>query len=366
MSKPLFTDAELSAHEKALAKLQKESRKPGSDFSSYWRERQNLEKAHELEMVKRAQARETEYLNALIILVGSKGHEYVPFVHAFKSSDEKLIKDKTKEYDTPETRRSLFTVLCALTEIPHNWATSAFVRFLRGNGKQRGAKYHGAGLFAVEYGWKGEEVVAICKPITSDQDLYSKVVMSYTDLTEVENEIREKNPDYEESSTDLRFASCARRDVAFLKKLCGILESRGLGPIPTPTVKEPSGPRVPKVFKPGDVIRKATLRDLPLPAHVRIPVERLPSGMSLFDAKPENWSDSTIDQVVLRLGNAGRYHCASIGADPKKAHEERVFGNDKGFLDGATYIGPWTGTTVKEPLTIKFQFRKPEKKKKAA
>ncbi len=364
MAKPLFTEAELSAHEKALDKLQNESRKPGSDFSAYWRERTNLEKAHELEMVKRAQARETDYLNALTILVGSKGHEYVPFYQAFASSDAKTIMDKVNERDTPETRRSLFTILTALTEIPHSWATSAFVRFLRGNGKQRGAKYHGAGLFAVEYGWKGDEVTAVCKPIMNERDMYSKVVMSYTDLTEVEAEMAEKDPDYEEASTDLRFASCARWDVAFLKKLCGILESRGLAPIPTPTVKEPSGPRVPKVFKPGDVIRRATLRDLPLPAHVRIPVERLPSGMAWIEAKPENWTDSTIDQVVLRLGNAGRYRYASIGSDPNKAHEEGIFGNDKGFLDGATYVGPWAGKTVKDPLVIKFQFRKPEKGKK--
>ena len=370
MPKPLFTKEELTSHEKALEKLEQDYRKSTRSHGDYWAERENLVKAHELEMVKRAQVRAPEYLNALIILAGSRGHTYVPFEHVFVGSDNPKIEAKYKECNTPETRRTLYTILQALTEIPHSWATSAFVRFLRGNGKQRTAKYHGAGLLGVDYGWKEDEVSAICKIITQEHEAYSKVVMSYTDLTEVERELEKKDPDYEvhkESKTDLRFAACARRDKEFLQKLCGMLEKEGLGPIPTPETKEPKGPRVPKVFKPGDVIRKATLRDLPLPAHVRIPVERLPSGMEWHKAKDGDWTKSTIDQVVVRLGDSGRYTYASIGREPDVAYQERTFDyQGKDWLDGATFVGLWKGKIVHSALGIKFKFRKPEKKKAGA
>jgi hypothetical protein len=180
--------------------------------------------------------------------------------------------------------------------------------------------------------------------------------------------MKDKDADYEvaaeKSGKDLRFASCARRDKEFLNKLCGMLEKDGLGPISTPTVKEPKGPRTPKVFKEGDVIRKATLRDLPLPAHVRIPIERLPSGMGSPAAKPSDWTESTIDQVVEKLNQSGEYYYALIGNDPKTAYRPGFIDyKDKDFLDGAMYVGPWKGKILNQELVIKFVFRKPEKKK---
>lgn len=363
MSEPLFTKKELVAHEAALTAHEKEHNRTKSDWGTYWAERENLVKAHQLVGIKRAQARAREYLDGLLVLVGSRGQEYLRFEHAFASSDDPKIKKKIAECNTPEARRTLYTILKALTEIPHSWATSAFTRFLRGNGKQRGAKFHGAGLLAVEYGWKGNEVEAICKPITSDRDPYSRVLMSYVDLTEVEREVKEKEPDYE-VGTDLRFAACARRDKEFLQKLCGMLEAEGLADIAAPVLKEPPGPHVPKVFKAGDIIRRKDLRDLPLPAHVRIPVERLPTGMSWSDSKPGDWTMSTIDQVVQHIGNQGNYTFASIGNDPNTAHIESFNWKDKSWLDGATYVGPWKGKKVTAPLKINFVFRLPEKKKK--
>lgn len=354
MSKPLFTAAELATHEQALAVLETKWR--AGNFDKYWEQRKATHATHNLEETRRAQARPDEYLDALLILVGHRGGKYVEFDDAFTNSDNSEYRLAVQEVDTPENRRSLFTILKALTEVPRSWATSAFLRFLRGTGKQKDAKYHGAGTFGVRYGWKEEEVKAICQVLTGGgydrHTPYSSVIMSYADVAE---EIHEDDPDYEVVDYGTQFvATRATRDTAFLEKLCSILDSRGLGPTPAPADEKPKKDRKVKVFHTGDIIKKSNLRDLPLPAHVRIPIERQ-------DAATKQWVDSTIEKIVTGLGN-GRYSYAVIqpGKNSNTAYPDGSYSmGSKEDLFGATFLGEWKGKVSKDKtMRINFYYRR--------
>ena len=166
MGKPLFTKKELDAYEDRLLAIDRkhgyrdEKRKASFNFDNYWGDKEGCKKAHEIETIKRAQARPDDFLNALLVLVGNRGSAYVPFESAFEDNDEPTVLAEIKTHDTALNRRWLYTLLRGLSEIPKSWAMSAYTRFLRGTGKQKSAKYHGAGTFGVDYGWKAKEVDA--------------------------------------------------------------------------------------------------------------------------------------------------------------------------------------------------------------
>lgn len=251
--RPLFMDKELQKQRAALNALDTARKRGNTPWAQSWSERQALEQAQLTEMVRRAQDRAEEYLNALLVLVGKRGAEYVPFDSAFALSASAEMQAMVREADTAENRRVLYTILRALTEIPKSWPFSALVRFLRGVGKQRGAKYHGAGTLGVRYGWSEREVQGIVRTVADGHNPYSQVLMSYADP---EQEACEAEPEVEYEPAPFG-ATRAERDCAFLERLCGMLEARGLSEVPAPAAEKPKQKHKPKVFKAGDVIRKS-------------------------------------------------------------------------------------------------------------
>ena len=140
----------------------------------------------------------------------------------------------------------------------------------------------------------------------------------------------------------------AERDVEFINRLCDILEKRGLAPVARPASKKAKKVRKPKVFKSGDKIRSATIRDLPLPAHVRIPIEK-------FDEESKQWLEAHIEHAVLRMGTQGYYEGAPVGNG--KCYTKGYLMERKDGLNGATYLGPGTGERVNKRLDYKFRRR---------
>jgi len=356
MAKTLFTAKELGAQKKKLAGIEK--RKSKDNWNAYWAEKAACDEAWTVFTVRKAQARPDEFINALLVLVGERGAQYVPFESAFALSDSKEITAMVLKHDTDENRRVLYTLLRALTEIPKSWAMSAYIRFLRGTGKQKTAKHHGAGMFSTDYGWKGQEVQAIANIIAGSHYAtgYSTTLMAYAD---VDQEIRDEDPDFELTDYDATFkATRAERDIEFLNLLCENLEARGLAPVPRPTRKVTAKKRKPRVFKSGDRVRNATVRDLPLPAHVRIPIMRQ-------DKKAKDrskWVEADIEFVVLKLYQGG-YDYARVGGGTAYRHPRGYhLMSHKDWLHGAIYLGPWTGKIEKQAMEYKFYIRQRENK----
>ncbi len=332
MGKPLFSAEESALQKSKIDKLAGERKS---------NEIENVREAFMLEGIRRAQSRPEELLNGMIICVGSRGHRYVLLDEAFSHSDSKKIKDDLNSFDTPEARRNLYTMLRALTEVPRSWATSAFTRFLRGIGKQSGAKYHGAGMFGVKYGWKVREVDAISYVMTSDSyrgyTTYSGVLMSYANtLEEIEEEGRYNRAKF--------YAVRVERDIPFLNKLCEMLEARGLGPIPALPDEKPKKERKIKIFKAGDIVRQRDLRDLPLPALVRIPVTKVFKGK---EGEKDQRIAGHIDEVVTKIHEVHYYDYYVVDKD-NKAYKYFLGYSFKTNLDGATFLGEWKGEIVKD------------------
>jgi len=352
MAVPLFTEQELAEHKDRCDAVWKEWR--GGSNKRSWEEcsaeSEALRMAFRVETARRIEQRAEEFLNGLLVSVGSRGTKYVDFHKAFSESDTEEMKNLVLLYNTPESRRTLYTILRALTEVPTTWGRSAFMRFLRSTGKQKGKQYHGAGALGADYGWIEDEVRVFCYNVADAYSPYAKVLMSYAD---VEKEIREVDPDFEVADYTAKFAGTrAERNIPFIEKLCTLLEEQGLADVPIPKEKSPQKERVPKVFKTGDVIRRNTLRDLPLPAHVRIPIEKLDEGSG-------QWLPSHMEQVVTVLGKQGHYIGLPIANDGK-AYEGWYDWHGKDWLEGAIYLGPWNGEIMKgKELRIKFKFRRP-------
>lgn len=351
----LFTPTELKAHKQKLSALenkrQKLDRNDNTAWRKLWDEQDAINKAHQIETIRRAQARPNDFLNGLLVLVGNRGASYLEFDTAFDHSTDPKVTKEIIAANTPEARRNLYTILRALTEVPKSWATSAFCRFLRGTGKQKDAKYHGAGTFGVRYGWKEQEVEQICRIITS-RGMYADCLMSYADVAD---EIHNADPDFEIVDYHTTFtATRVERDVTFLNTLCKLLEGQGLGPVPTPAPVKPKKARKIKVFKSGDIVRKKDLRDLPLPAHVRVAIER----RATFD---DPWTEDSLELVVIGLNDGGYFEYAVVTPNAKTAYKESEYCSTKrkDFIDGATFLGKWTGEIAKKKIvSLKFSYRK--------
>lgn len=343
MAKPLFSPTEEDDY-------RAEMRRPctNEDWKTFYAQNRAKEQAHLIETNKRAQARPVELLNALIILVGNRGAKYIEFDDVFALSDSEEVVTEVEKTNTPETRRQLYTILKALTEIPKTWAASAFLRFLRGTGKQKDAKYHGAGSFGVLYGWKEEEVKNIVQVIADSESPYSKVLMSYANTYQEIRDAEDAGEDYE-YGTEFK-ATRVERDYKFIERLCGLLEKQGLGPIPIPAEEKPKKARKIKQFVPGDIVKKTNLRDLPLPAKVRLTIER-------YDENSKIWLESTMDIVVTSLTNTGRFTYAIV-PDGKTAYFENYrYGRSKRELEGATFLGKFDGELSKKEITVRYLYR---------
>ena len=143
------------------------------------------------------------------------------------------------------------------------------------------------------------------------------------------------------------------------------MEARGLAEIPSPKISAPKEARAPKHFEPGTIIRKGTLRDLPLPALVKVPIEKNTDGKY-----PGEWAPGEVEWVVTRLLNNGEAVCYRAGPEtpnPRKrvaCVSDRLWcAESKEFLYGATYLGPWEGKLDKHnKLNYKFRYRRPGSK----
>lgn len=348
MAKPLFEKSELIGYRERSARIGEKYILSGN-WNESWAEREALDRAIQIETVRRVKERVDEYLNALLMVIGNRGGVYIAFDRAFVNSDYSEYLKVLKRVDIPENRRILHTILKALTQIPKSWARSAFVRFLRGTGKQKKAKYYGAGSLGPQYGWTEREVTGVCEVIAGDTNPYAKVLMSYAD---VPKEIQNKDPDFEIVDHDVQFkATCVERDIEFLHRLCQILENRGLAEVPDIKERKKTKPHVPKIFKSGDIIRKGNLRDLPLPAYVRIPIER-------FKGESQDVTPDFLERVVLGLGNGGQYRYAQVRSGVAYQDRQYMDIDYKSHLYGATYIGPWKDRIEKgKELKINFRFR---------
>lgn len=326
------------------------------DWKSYWNERECCRIAYDTKLTRLAKERPEDILNALLVCIDNKGEKYVPFYSAFEHNDSEEISKSIQKADTPENRRWLYTILRALTEIPKSWAKSAFVRFLRGIGKQKDSKYHGAGLFGEKYGWTTRQIDSICGIIASCYSggsvSYASLFMSYADVQE---EIDEADPEWEEVKGDERFAATrADRDVEFLNKLCSMLEEKGLSAIATPAPQKPKKAHVPKEFKPGDVIRKNTIRDVPLPAHIRIPIDK--RNVDKDGNFVGDWYEDYIEKVVTKLGNGNGYMNSAYVVDGKAGAPNNF--DRKSNMEGAIFLGKWTGGFSKFDIRPKFFYTK--------
>lgn len=346
---PLFSEAETAKRVRELKKL---SSKPDSvDWTDWWNQRQALERAQLAEKVRRAQARADDYLNGLLILVGNRGGHYLPFDEAFERSGSAELKKELAKCDTPANRRVLYTILRALTEVPKSWAMSAVTRFLRGTGAQKKAKYHGAGALGVRYGWKDREVGSIAAVIADGRNPYSLVLMSYADVAEENRQEAESEEELIPYGNTFA-ATRADRDVEFLNQLCGILETRGLADVPAPAAEKPKKERKVKVFKPGDVVRKNTLRDLPFPAHLRVTIEKQ-------DPESKQFVSDTVEWVAFDIkGPYSRCYRVKDGvAYPSNRYRSEEY---KSHLIGAVYLGKWEGPiNESKKLAYKFYYRLP-------
>lgn len=308
--------------------------------------------------------RAEEFAAGLLLLVGTRNKCY-KLDDLFTHSKNEKLQEELANHNTPENRRALHTLLKALSEIPRNWARSTFVRHLRNNGTQKGKeyKYYGKGAFGADFGWKEKELSLVCDVLMGNEySSYGQMLIAYAD---VESEIRTEDPDLEgERSYEATFAGTrTEKYKPLIDKLCEILEKDGLASVPEPKKKAPSKPRPKKEFKPGDTIRKGTLKDLPLPALVRVPIEKTTDHRT--------WEPHQVEWVVHDLLNWGEFVCYRVGkqnSDPRQrvAYRASKYSSTerKELLDGATYLGPWEGTlNSKKFLEYEFRFRRPEKTK---
>jgi hypothetical protein len=213
-------------------------------------------------------------------------------------------------------------------------------------------------MFGTAYGWKTKEIDAICHTLAGDRWAtdhvgYGECLMTFVD---VDQEIRDEDPDFEVIDYDVvHKATRVERDVEFIETLCSILEERGLGPVPHPKAAKPKKKRKPKQFKPGDKIRRATIRDLPLPAHIRIEIERRDK-----DSDSKDWYGDHLEQVVVAIHNNGHYIPALVVKDKaflKKGSFDATWGKDKRWLEGATFLGKWEGSIANKRVEPKFHYR---------
>ncbi len=365
---PLLSDAEIKSWEGRLKDLEAEHRKGGTYLESKYYAEEKAIKLEELALVKqRVLQRVGEFTDALLLMVAERGTKQYPLGWIFSHSAEARVIVDIERANTPENRRDLHTLMSALKTTPKSWGRSAFVRFLRDNGEQANPKYKypGKGLFAKEYGWKTDQLNMICDQLLGNRWHESwelgRVLNSFADVAD---EIREDDEEMEkEGSYKATFsATRAERNNELIDEVLSVLERRGLAPMPEPKKSEPKPPRQPKQFSPGDKIRSATLRDLPLPALVRVQIEKCTDG------KREEWKPGEIDIVVRQLGNQGGFKCYIAGpakpeASERVAHRGNVLHYSyswerKELLHGAEYLGPFKGKFDEREVRAQFMTRK--------
>lgn len=129
--------------------------------NKYGKRRASIGQIREQLVISRVAANPEPFLMGCLYIVSSRGiYDWFgyPSVYVWEKDQDPTWVDFRDKSNTLESRRTLHLILTALLEIPPTWGRSAFLRFLRGTGKQAGAKYTGAGALGKNSGWTQKEL----------------------------------------------------------------------------------------------------------------------------------------------------------------------------------------------------------------
>lgn len=337
MAQPIFSTDELASFRAQIDSAQKDT----ITYPNYADREFAVKKilsayfAQAIERIRKD--RMQEFLNYLVIIVGSKGsYANIPVWQGFADSDEPKYAEIFNLYNTDLNRRHLHTFLSATLIAPRNWALTAFVKFLRGN-KVAGGKANnldGFGSFHKDSGWNERQVNNVASVFFDERSDVSKLFMQYD--ADLRDEVYEQSQVDENVSYQAQFAATDRIiNKDFLNELIILLEKSGLAPKPTTTKKVPK-PHVPKIFKEGDIIRENTIRDLPGMSIIEISVLiRKKHGQAN--------TEGTVQIVLVEPAKPGYYLkiWRIVGQKAFLPDNNYEFDSHRKSLIGAKYIGIW-------------------------
>lgn len=337
MAKPLFTEKEISDLEKKITSIQKD-RVNYPNWSDQDTAIKNINGAYYAQMISRIRnGRIDDFLNILLIFVGTKGARLeISLKEGFADADKPAYRKLVEENDTPLNRRYLHMYLRAVIVAYRSWAVAAFIKFLRGN-KVAGGKANQLpefGCFHKDSGWTEAEVRKIGKVLFDDSSLVCKLFMEYDD--DMYSKVYAALDENEKIPYDACFKAVNKTvNTAFLEELTTALETRGLAPMPT-AQKKKFKQHVPKVFKPGDTIRMATIQDLPAMAIIELQAY----SQDGYKA-PKN--PVTVQVVLVEPPQPRCYMRVWRIVDGKAyvADSYFDFDGDRKSYDGAIYKGQW-------------------------
>lgn len=347
MAKPIFSDEEITAFKSKLAEIEKDK----LTYPNY-EDRENAIKCVHNAFLAQAVSRIRkdridEFLNYLLIIVGTKGERAdIKVWLGFSDSDNEIYSMIVDEYNTPINNRYLHMFLKAILVAYRSWALTAFVKFLRGNQVAGGKanELEGFGSFHKDSGWSELAVKRVSEVLFDENSIVSKLFMEYdSKLSSRVYEESQKNWDIPYSAQFAATSKIVNRE--FIEELISLLEKRDLAPIPK-NPKKAFKPHVPKIFKPGDVIKKNTICDLPPLSLIEISVKmRLTRG-------EENRKGSI--QIVLVNPPVPRCYLdiwRVIGGEALlPANDYSTFDRDRNNLEGAIYQGQWqSGVQAQKP-----------------
>ena len=255
-----------------------------------------------LDKCQKAQKRPTEYLNALICLVGSRGTRGAVSLEAVYTDE---LNDLWVQFDSPEARWWVDQILAGLAEIPRSYAKSAAIRYFKGVGKQKGMTKAGAGMFSVENGWKSRELEVVVGTIYDSE--FGAPLLQHDSIDPYGAEARQAVEDaWDQGRRDVnRFAMThLNYDVAFIEALRILLATRGMkAPALGTNPKLPPKPRKEKKWAVGDVMRAKYGPDLPKGAKLR------------KEGRTPYWADEGYEYIWYGKNTVGTY----IIEDERKA-----------------------------------------------
>jgi hypothetical protein len=332
----LFTDAEVAEWERREREAYAE--RPGDTWNSRWKRKSAISVSYRNEKLARMRARPERVLRAIVTHAGERARVGVTSDELW--GDESLLAERYLRANTPETRWLVRTMLSALLVVPRSWALSATTRFFRGIGKQKDAKYPGAGLFSADRGWTEREVGALVAMFYSGEvgALFMEDV-SVDSYGEDGHEVMEDGGN--------RFAATRKdRSDGFIRDLIDRLDAEGVVAPVVPAKPEPK-PRKARTFAPGDVVTRTNLRDLPAGSHLRMVVVVYDYG---HGAQEFGAQESTFEMVfVSRETGTAQMRPVMAG----KAFASRLFPSSNLYAEGynhnevtTTYLGPWAGEVL--------------------
>lgn len=338
MATPIFTEEEVSAFKERLKEIEND-KLTFPDYKSRENAKSVVNNAFFAQTASRIlKNRVDDFINYLLIIVGSKGERgEIPVWQGFSHADNEAYLNILQGYENPLNRRYLHMFLKAILVAHRNWALTAFVKFLRGNKVAGGKadKLEGFGYFHKDSGWNEAQVKSVALILFDEYSAVSKIFMKYdSQLADRVYEESENNWDIPYSAQFAATSKTVNEDL--IKALISALEKRDLAPLPNDP-KKAFKPRVPKVFKAGDLIRKNEISDLPPLSLIEIKVKkRLKRG-------DEN-APGTVQIVLVSPAQPRCYLNIWRIADGKAyltGNDFSCFDHDRKCLEGASYQGQW-------------------------